>query len=146
LQEPEQSENRPRKSPRSKEKGSGGKSIIKLAQDLVAKKCGIIKENEGLENLTLQQYLDMYKKPLDDQATEAILKLTEVAIEKGKKVKKDMKDKKKKMKQGRKKGSSEDGKVDEEQSKQTGKMEEGFQSKKMKKVRLAQKPAGPAKA
>jgi hypothetical protein len=47
-----------------------------------------------MENLTLQQYMDLYKKPLNEQTTEAILKLSEVTVVKGKKTKKDRKDKK----------------------------------------------------
>lgn len=54
---------KPRQSPRLKKKTTKGKSIIKSAQELVAKKCGILQEEEALENLTLQQYLDMYKQP-----------------------------------------------------------------------------------
>jgi hypothetical protein len=52
---------------------------------MVAKKCGIIKENDSLDNLTLQQYVDMYKQPLIDQSMEVILKLSEVAVDKEKK-------------------------------------------------------------
>jgi hypothetical protein len=66
-----------RKSPRLKEKNSGGKAIMKLAQDLVAKKCGILKKDEELDNMTLQQYLNVYKQPLTDQAMEAIGQLIE---------------------------------------------------------------------
>jgi hypothetical protein len=35
--------------------------------------------------MTLQHYLDKYKLPLSEQSMEAILSLTEVAVEKGKK-------------------------------------------------------------
>jgi hypothetical protein len=43
-------------------KNSKGKSILKLAQDLVARKYGIVPEEKTLDNMTLQQYLDMYKE------------------------------------------------------------------------------------
>jgi ABC-type transport system involved in cytochrome bd biosynthesis fused ATPase/permease subunit len=66
-----------------------------LAQDLIAKKCGIIKEDETLDNRTLQQYMDMYKKPLTEQTMDAIIKLTKVTDEKKKK-KKQKKEKKEK--------------------------------------------------
>jgi ribulose 1,5-bisphosphate carboxylase large subunit-like protein len=68
-----------RKSPRIEEKNNNGKTIIKLAQDLVAKKCDIIKDDEVLDNTTLQQYLDMYNQPLTKHTMEAIIKLTQVA-------------------------------------------------------------------
>jgi hypothetical protein len=51
----------PRKSPRLIAKGSKGKFVLKLAQDLIAKKCGIVSNEESLDDTTLQQYLDMYK-------------------------------------------------------------------------------------
>jgi hypothetical protein len=38
----------------SRIKATLGKSILKLAQELVAKKCGIIKDDKALEKLTLQ--------------------------------------------------------------------------------------------
>jgi hypothetical protein len=103
MQQGEQTETRPRKSPRLKEKGSSGKSVANLAQNLIAQKCGILEEDERLENLTLRQYLVMYRKPLDDQAIEAILKLTEVVVEKKKNTEKNKKDKNKKEKKSEKK-------------------------------------------
>jgi hypothetical protein len=42
-----------RKSPRLKNKNNSGKTIVKLAQDLIAKKRGITTENESLESMTL---------------------------------------------------------------------------------------------
>jgi hypothetical protein len=48
-----QVETRPRKSPRLKDKKGSGKSMVKLAQDLIAKECGILKDDEIMENLTL---------------------------------------------------------------------------------------------
>jgi hypothetical protein len=77
-----------RKSPRLQKKNSSGKAITKLAQDLLAMKWGVLEEDETLDNLTLQQYLDMYKQPLTDQSMEAILQLTDVAVQKEKKRKK----------------------------------------------------------
>jgi ABC-type transport system involved in cytochrome bd biosynthesis fused ATPase/permease subunit len=67
-----------------KKKSSGGKSKVKLAQELVDKKCGVIQEEDHLEAMTLQEYLDLYKEPLTDKSMEAILKLSEVATEKKK--------------------------------------------------------------
>jgi hypothetical protein len=67
-----------------------------LAQDLVAKKWGIVQEEKTLDDMTLKQYLDMYKKPLNEDSMEAILKLTEVAAEKRKKKNKDKKENRKK--------------------------------------------------
>jgi hypothetical protein len=52
--------------------------MTKLAQELVAKKCGVLREEEALDKLTLQQYLHLYKQPLLDQSMEAVLKLTEM--------------------------------------------------------------------
>jgi purine nucleoside permease len=68
-----------RKSPRIEEKNSNGKTIIKLAHDLVAKKCDITKEDEVLDNTTLQQYRNMYNQPLTEHTMETIIKLTQVA-------------------------------------------------------------------
>jgi hypothetical protein len=39
-------------------------------------KCGITQDDEPLDNMTLQQYLNMYKEPLAEKFMEAILKLT----------------------------------------------------------------------
>jgi hypothetical protein len=86
-----------RKSPRLKEKATKSKPIIKLAQELVAKKWGILKEDTELDNMTLKQYMDMYKQPLIEETIEAIEKLTKVAVDM--KTKKDKKKKKKKGKE-----------------------------------------------
>jgi hypothetical protein len=40
---------------------------MKLAQDLVAKKCGIFKENESLDDMTLKHFLEMLKDRRGDQ-------------------------------------------------------------------------------
>jgi hypothetical protein len=42
-----------RKSPRLQEQGSKGKTIIKKAQELVAKKCGILEEQQEMDQMTL---------------------------------------------------------------------------------------------
>jgi hypothetical protein len=92
-----------RKSPRLKVKNSEVKTTIRLAQDLIAKKCGVISSKESLDSMTLQQYLNMYNKPLSDGAMEAITKFTEVVEAK------KMKKKQKKGK-GKKNGDPEVGK------------------------------------
>jgi hypothetical protein len=51
----------------------------------VAKKCGVVPEEETLDNVSLKQYLDMHKESLTENAMRAIIKLTEVAEEKKKK-------------------------------------------------------------
>jgi hypothetical protein len=111
-----------RKSPRFKEKNSQGKSILKLAQDLIAKKWGILGEAESLEQMTLQQYIDMYKEPLPENSMEAILKLTEVAEEKEKKKSKS------KMSKTKKKEAAEKAEVNKMPDKKT---------KKGKKLKMA---------
>lgn len=55
------------------------KPVINLAQEVLAKKWGITIEDEELNNLTLQQYLDIYRKPLSTSALQAIRTLTNVA-------------------------------------------------------------------
>jgi hypothetical protein len=70
---------------RLKKKNTNGKTIIHLAQDLVAKKCGLIQEDEALDKMTLQSYLDLYMQPLSEESNQAILKLTEVVVDKAKK-------------------------------------------------------------
>jgi hypothetical protein len=71
-----------RQSPRLKEKSAKGKPILKMAQELVAKKCGFLKDEKELDNMTLQNYLNMYKQPLSEESIAAMQKLTEVALEK----------------------------------------------------------------
>lgn len=73
-----------RKSPRLKERLAKGKTVVKMAQELVAKKCGILPQEKEMDSITLQQYLDVYKEPLTKESTEAILKLTEVEEKKKK--------------------------------------------------------------
>jgi hypothetical protein len=57
-----------RKSPRLQQKNISGNAISKLAQELLAKKYGINFEDESLDNLTLQQYMDLYKQPLSEKS------------------------------------------------------------------------------
>ncbi|GJN16082.1 hypothetical protein PR202_gb03032 [Eleusine coracana subsp. coracana] len=77
-----------RKSPRLKTKLSDGKPMLKMVQEIVAKKCGVIKDNQKLEGMTLQQYINLYKRPLTTGSVQAILKLTEVASKKKKECRK----------------------------------------------------------
>jgi hypothetical protein len=79
-----------RKSPRLQEKGikSKGKSVIKKSQEIVARKCGILEDDQEMDNLTLQQYIDLYKHPLTDQSIEVIVELTDVVEDNKKKKKK----------------------------------------------------------
>lgn len=49
---------------------------------MLAKKWGIVDHDKALEELTLQQYLDIYRKPLTPGAMEAIKKLSQVAQQK----------------------------------------------------------------
>jgi hypothetical protein len=37
-----------------------------MAQELVAKKCGVLKEGQQLDNITLHNYLDLYKQHLSE--------------------------------------------------------------------------------
>jgi hypothetical protein len=53
-----------------------------MAQDLVAKKCEIIDNEEELDQMTLKHYLNMYNMPLFEQSMKAVLELTEVAVDK----------------------------------------------------------------
>jgi hypothetical protein len=52
----------PRESPRLKAKLTKEKYISKLAQDLVAKKCGVIQQDQLLDDMTLNEYIQLYKK------------------------------------------------------------------------------------
>lgn len=76
-----------------------------MAQELVARKCGILEEKQELDNMTLQKYLDLYKQPISEDSMEAIKKLAEVAdINKKKKKGCKQGDKKDSKKQDKKKG------------------------------------------
>lgn len=79
-----------RLSPRLKSKNKLNKPVVKLAQEALAVKWGILEDSQALDDLTLKQYIDIYKKPLSVEAMAAISKLTEVASKK-KKMKKSMK-------------------------------------------------------
>jgi hypothetical protein len=57
-------QNKVKKSAKMKEKNSKNMSINKLAQEVLAQNCGIIREDEDLDDMTLQQYIDMYEHPL----------------------------------------------------------------------------------
>lgn len=94
--DPEGKMQKERKSPRLQAKLAKGKSVVKLVEELVARKCGILDEDQDMDNMTLRQYIAMYKKPLTKESTEAIMKLTEVAKKKkSKKLKKTKKTKSK---------------------------------------------------
>jgi hypothetical protein len=82
-----------RRSPRIQSKIKK-KPAIKLAQEVLAKKWGILDVEKEIEELTLQQYMDIYKRLLSQPAILAVKKLTEVA-EMKKKIKKDAAKKKK---------------------------------------------------
>lgn len=71
-----------RQSPKLKEKSNKNKPVLQMAQELVAKKCGAIKENQKVDNMTLQQYINLYRHPLSKGSVQAILRLTEVAAKK----------------------------------------------------------------
>jgi hypothetical protein len=92
----------------------------------LAKKYGILKGDESLDKMTLQQYLDLYKESLSEKSMEAILNLTEVAVDKEKKKKK--KQKKDKM-------------VVALEGHNTSSME-GIKDKKVKKKKLKKAPMG----
>jgi hypothetical protein len=62
----------------------------RLAQDLIAKKWGVIDQEESLEDMTLHQYLQLYQKPPIDDSMQAIKSL-EVAVDKKKKTSKSHK-------------------------------------------------------
>jgi hypothetical protein len=60
TQPSDQDEKDQMQSSRFKGNNKSGKTIVKMAQDLIAKKWGIAKPEENLVNLTLQHYLDVY--------------------------------------------------------------------------------------
>jgi hypothetical protein len=73
----------------------------------VARKCGVLPDEQELDNLTLQQYMDMYNQPLTEQAIEAINKLSKISTSskkmKGKKNKVMMEPVIEELKKGKKK-------------------------------------------
>jgi predicted solute-binding protein len=74
-----------RSSPRFKSNAKKKKPAMQLAQEMLEKKWGILDADKDLEKITLQQYIDMYRKPLSQSAMSAVKKLTEVAEAKRKK-------------------------------------------------------------
>jgi hypothetical protein len=56
-----------------------------MAQEMLAKKWGMMETDKELDDITLQQYLDIYRKPLSHSAIQAVRKLTEMAAIKKKK-------------------------------------------------------------
>lgn len=106
-----------RESPRLKDKSKNGKSIIKKAQEMVARKCGIIQEEDSMDDMTLQQYINMYKQPLNETSRQAILKLTEVTSASTNKAKKKSKEKKKSTKDMEKSEKGEMGKIKKKKDK-----------------------------
>jgi hypothetical protein len=85
-----------RSSPRFRNNLKKRKPIVQLAQEMLTKKWGILSEDKDLEEITLQHYVDLYRKPLSQSAMAAVIKLTEVAKMK-KKNKKELGKKKKKV-------------------------------------------------
>jgi hypothetical protein len=92
-----------RKSPGLQDKEGKNKSILMKAQVLVARKYDILEEDKEMNSMTLQQYLNMYKSPLSEEAMEAITQLFEVAAKKkkGKKKKKCADDQDKRSKKNK---------------------------------------------
>jgi hypothetical protein len=121
-------------SPRFQNKEDKNKPILKKAQELVARKCGILEEEKELDSMTLQQCLNMYKNPLSYEALEAITQLSEVAAE----AKKKKMDKKKKKgaavqdKEGKEKGAV----VQDKESKKKGTATQDKESKKKKHTKV----------
>jgi hypothetical protein len=83
------------------------KSVTRLVQDLVAKKCGVLSNDDSLDYMILHQYLQLYKQPLSEDS-QAIIKLAEVAVDKHNKKGKSKKNKKEKLKKKNKKLLAED--------------------------------------
>lgn len=71
-----------RESPRLKAKLNKGKSVTLMAQEIIAKKCGILDEAHQLDTMTLQQYINMYKQPMTEDRMKAIEKPTEITVKK----------------------------------------------------------------
>lgn len=67
-----------RSSPRLPGKPKKQISVVKMAQQVLAKKWGVLEEDEELENDKIKKYLDIYKKPLSEPEMEAIRTLSEV--------------------------------------------------------------------
>lgn len=67
-----------RSSPRLQGKPKKQISVVKMAQKVLAKKWGVLEEDEELENDKIKKYLHIYKKPLSEPEMEAIRTLSEV--------------------------------------------------------------------
>jgi hypothetical protein len=50
-----------------------------MAQEMLAKKWEVLEDDKDLDDVTLQQYLDIYIKPLSQSAIHAVEKQTEMA-------------------------------------------------------------------
>jgi hypothetical protein len=50
-----------------------------MAQEMLAKKWEVLEDDKDLDDVTLQQYFDIYIKPLSQSAIHAIKKQTEMA-------------------------------------------------------------------
>jgi hypothetical protein len=70
--------------------------LLKKAQEIIANKCGVLEEEQGMDNMTLQQYLNLYKQPLFEDSMDAIMTLSKVSQS----LKKKKKEKKKKKRTG----------------------------------------------
>jgi hypothetical protein len=66
--------------------------LLKKAQEIIANKCGVLEEEQGMDNMTLQKYLNLYKQPLFEDSMDAIMTLSKVSQS----LKKKKKEKKKK--------------------------------------------------
>jgi hypothetical protein len=73
------------RSPRFKNANMRQKSVVKMAQEVLAKKWGLLNSDRDLEEITLQQYMDLYKKLLSQLAVVVVHKLIEVTEMKKKK-------------------------------------------------------------
>jgi hypothetical protein len=78
-------------SPRIHRKIKKYKPTIKLTQEVLAKKWNILGADKEMDDLTLQQYLDFYKRPLSHLAIFVVNKMTKMTTIKKKKKKKKKK-------------------------------------------------------
>jgi hypothetical protein len=122
-------------SPRFQNKEDKNKPILKKAQELMARMCGILEEEKELDSMTLQQCLNMYKNPLSYEALEAITQLSEVAAE-AKKKKMDKKKKKKGVAVQDKEGKEKGAVVQDKESKKKGTATQDKESKKKKHTKV----------
>jgi hypothetical protein len=99
----ERSKSATRSSPRFKNNAKKRKPAIQLAQEMLAKKWAILDVEKEMEDLTLQQYINIYRKSLSQATIMAVRKLMEVAKMKKKKKRETIK--KKKVKSSNKEGA-----------------------------------------